>query len=529
MSSHEKKNTFFGGVAVLAVGILIVKLIGALYVIPIGNVLGTDGFAHFNNAYDIFNVLLMISTAGLPVALSKTISEANALGRQNQVRKIFKVALVTFLVLGAVSFAVLFGFSAPLSDLQGDPLAVYAVRALAPSCLLVCLMAAFRGYAQGHGNMIPTSISQIIEALGKLVIGLFLAYYIMKLGMGKEFGAAGAIMGVTLGSLLALVFLVFTHVRARRAEVLTARDEPESAARILKNLLKIAIPITIGASVVPITTWLDTAQVQNILLDTLGYSLQEANDLFGSYKMAVKIYTLPSAFMVAVTASVIPAISACRARHDKAGAGRIAESSLRVAALLALPAGVGLSVLSTPIIKLLFPVADITVAGPALAVMGVAVVFVCVMSVCNAVLQANGLVNLPIIIMAIGSIAKLAVNAALVSNKDIGINGAAFGTLSCYVIIALLELALIKRAIPASPSYTRVFFKPLIAALIMGAAAWAAYGLLSRFLPNSVSTLAAIAVGGGIYLVLVVALHIISKDDLALMPKGDKIAKFLRL
>ncbi|NCB62877.1 MAG: polysaccharide biosynthesis protein [Clostridia bacterium] len=529
MSNQENKSTFFGGVAILAVGIVIVKLIGAFYKIPVGNILGTDGFAHFNNAYDIFNVLLMVSTAGLPVALSKTISEANAQGRQNQVRRVFHVALVTFLILGTISFLILYTFAGSLSDVQGDKLAVYAVQALSPCCLFVCLMAAFRGYAQGHGNMVPTSVSQIIEALGKLVIGLFLAYYIMKLGMGKEYGAAGAIAGVSLGGLFALIFLVITHVKRRRGETLTSRDVPDSPGQILKSLLKIAIPITIGASVVPITTWLDTTQVQNILQNTLGYTLKESNDLFGSYKMAVTIYTLPSSFMVAITASVIPAISAYRARHDKAGAGRIAESSLRVAALVALPAGVGLSVLSTPIIKFLYPVADAAVAGPALMVMGVAVIFVCIMSVSNSILQANGMVNLPIVIMALGSVVKLAVNAALVSNPNIGINGAAYGTLSCYVIISVLELLLIKRAMPASPNYARVFVKPLIAALLMGAAAWAAYGLLSRFLGNSISTLAAILVGGVVYLILVVVLRIIGKDDLALMPKGDKIAKFLRL
>ena len=530
MGNREKKSTFFGGVAILAAGIVIVKLIGAFYKIPVGNILDKDGFAHFNNAYDIFNVLLMISTAGLPVALSKTIAEASAQGRRRQVQKVFHVALTTFFVLGTISFLILFSFAQPLAELQGDPLAVYAIRALSPCCLFVCLMAAFRGYAQGHSNMVPTSVSQIIEALGKLVIGLGLAYYIMKvLGKGKEYGAAGAIAGVSIGGLIALIFLIFDHIRTRRAEPIKVQDEPESTGRILKNLLKIAIPITIGASVVPVTTWLDTTQVQNILQSTLGYTLQESNDLFGSYKMAVTIYSLPSSLMVAITASVIPAISACRARRDKAGAGRIAESSLRTAALLALPAGIGLAVLSTPIIQFLYPVADVTVAGPALLVMGLASIFVCVMSVCNSILQANGMVNLPIVIMAVGSAAKLGVNYLLVSNPKIGISGAAVGTLVCYIIIAVLELALIKRVIPSAPSYQRVFLKPLVAAAIMGLAVWAVYGLLSRLLGNAVSTLLSIAVGGCVYVVLVVVLRAISKEDLSLMPKGEKIAKILRL
>ena len=200
LGNREKKSTFFGGAAILAAGIAIVKLIGAVYKIPLGNILGDEGFGHFNNAYVIYNLLLMVSTAGLPVALSKTISEANALGRRNQVHRVFNVALVTFFLLGAVSFAVMFLFAQPLADLQGDGMAVYAVQAIAPACFFVCVLSTFRGYAQGHSNMVPTAVSQIIEALGKLIIGLALAWFLVQQGMSSAFSAAGAIFGVTCGA-----------------------------------------------------------------------------------------------------------------------------------------------------------------------------------------------------------------------------------------------------------------------------------------------------------------------------------------
>ena len=169
----QKSNTFFGGAAILAVSIAIVKIIGALYKIPLGRILGDVGFGHFNNAYAIYNLLLMISTAGLPVAVSKmisariakTISEANALDRRNQVNRVFRVALVTFVILGSISSLVMFVFAQPLANLQGDSLAAPAVRVMALSCFFVCTMSAYRGYAQGHSDMVPTAVSQVLEAL----------------------------------------------------------------------------------------------------------------------------------------------------------------------------------------------------------------------------------------------------------------------------------------------------------------------------------------------------------------------------
>jgi stage V sporulation protein B len=212
----KSENTFFGGAAILAAGIVIVKLIGALFKIPVGNILGDEGFGHFNNAYTIYNLLLMVSTAGLPVALSKTISEADALNRKNQVRRIFDVALVSFVILGAISFFVMYFYAGPLTEFQGDGAAVYAVRALAPACLFVCVISAFRGYAQGHSNMVPTSVSQIIEALGKLAIGLFLAWYLMGRNAGSARAAAGAIFGVTAGAGVSLVFLIFDYFHRKQ-------------------------------------------------------------------------------------------------------------------------------------------------------------------------------------------------------------------------------------------------------------------------------------------------------------------------
>lgn len=526
---EQKSNTFFGGAAILAISIAIVKVIGALYKIPLGRILGDVGFGHFNNAYAIYNLLLMISTAGLPVAMSKTISEANALGRRNQVHRVFRVALVTFIILGAISSLVMFVFAQQLADLQGDSLAAPAVRVMALSCFFVCTMSAYRGYAQGHSDMVPTAVSQVLEALTKLIVGLVLAWYLLYLGFGSEFSAAGAIGGVTASGFVSLVYLMIRHHRRNRRDGENASDTPDRAGRILKTLLAIAIPITLSSSVVPITTYLDTVQVQNLLQSALGYSEELAVSLYGCYQKAVTIYNLPAAFMVSLTACIVPAVSAALTRKDTLGAGKIAESALRVGALLALPAGVGLSVLSAPIIQMLYPETNQEVASHCLFLLGIASIFVCMMLLCNAILQANGRAALPIWFIAISSAVKLLVNFVLVQLPAVGIKGAPMGTLVCFALVSVMELVAIKKVTPHPPRYLRVFVKPIIAAVIMGAAAWAAYGLLRNTFGNTLSVAGAIVVGCVVYAVLVVVLRIVSRDDLSLMPKGDKIAKLLRI
>jgi len=236
----QKSNTFFGGAAILAAGIVVVKLIGALYKIPLGRILGDLGFAYFNNAYAVFNLLLMVSTAGLPVAISKTISEAHTLGRRNQVNRIFKVALITFLVLGTISALIMLVFAEELATFQGQRMAAPAVRVMALSAFFLCTMSAYRGYAQGHSDMVPTAISQIIEAVSKLGIGLALALYLKQMGFGEEITAAGGIAGVTCGGFLALLYLMAQHHRNNR-RIPPTTDVPESGGRILKTLASIAV------------------------------------------------------------------------------------------------------------------------------------------------------------------------------------------------------------------------------------------------------------------------------------------------
>lgn len=545
VAQTQKQNSFFGGAAILAAGILIVKLIGMFYKIPLINIIGEAGAADFNNAYNIYAVLLTVSTAGLPVAVSKLVSEANALNRRNQVRRTFRLALVLFLTLGLISFLVMFFRADALAGMMNDSKAAAGIRALAPAVVCVGCLAALRGYSQGHSNMAPTSVSQIIEALCKLVVGLGLAFWLVKQGKDPDVAAAGAITGVTVGTVVALVYMVLDFFLSRGREDTHGTDRPDSAGSILANILKIAVPITLSSSMVGIVTVIDSSLVQGQLQSALDLTEKASRTLYGNYSGALNIYNLPTSLMAAITASVIPAVSAALARRDRRGAARITGSALRITALLSFPMGVGLFVLGTPIIRLLFPSLNVEVAGPLLSTLGVATPFVCMVLVCNSVLQAHGFINLPVIVMVLGGVVKIVNNYNLVG--AIGIAGAPVGNILCFGLALVLDLVVITRVIPNRPRLLPIFIKPAIASAIMGGAAWAVYGLLSRVLTaeqvneagqtirvvsrmgNALGIFLAIAVAGVVYLVLVVAIRAISKDDLALMPKGDKLARLLRL
>ena len=290
VARSTKQNTFFGGAAILAVGIMVVKVIGMFYKIPLLNIIGEQGSADFGNAYNIYAVLLTISTAGLPVAVSKLVSEANATGRQNQVRRVFRLSLALFLTLGVLSFLIMSFGSAQLAGLMNDDQAAPGIRALAPAVICVGCLSAFRGYAQGHGNMTPTAVSQIIEALCKLVVGLGLAYWLVKAGADQSHAAAGAITGVTVGTIVALAYMLLNYIMGRSQEGLS-KDTPDSNGTIVKNLLMIAVPITISSSMVGIVTVIDSSLVQG----QLQRALLENTDCWALYKDFMSFDKLESA------------------------------------------------------------------------------------------------------------------------------------------------------------------------------------------------------------------------------------------
>lgn len=552
-ASTPKKNSFFGGAAILTASVIVVKLIGALYKIPLGGILSDAGFADFNTAYNIYSLLIIISTGGLPVALSKMVSEANALGRVNQVKKVFTLALAAFCVLGTISFCIMAFFPHQLADLMNDSKSANSILALAPAVFFICPMSAMRGYFQGHALMTPTAVSQVIEALCKLVIGLALASAFKTSLEDESMAAAGAILGVSVGCLLGAVYMYFCYRKHARSQP-ESGDEPEDSRTILSTLARLAIPITLSSSVIALTNILDTSILLGQLQNALGLAEDAARELKGVYDKALTLYNLPASFMVPLTASVIPHVSAALKVKRRRQAAQISETALRTTALLAIPAGVGLFVLGEPIIRLLYASTDVELAGWMLSVLGVASIAVCFMLVCNSILQAHQMVALPMATTVIGCALKLAVGYVLIGNEDIGIRGGAVSTVVCFWLIALLDLFIIKRTLPRSLSLARVFVKPAAAAAAMGAAAWAVNGLVTKallalnifvaeteeLLPDgaaaalsrtgtALSVFAAIGVAVIVYFALILVTRAISREDLALIPKGDKIARILRV
>lgn len=526
--THRRQN-FMGGAAILAGAVAVTKLLGALYKIPLGNLLDREGMAHFYAAYNIYSLLLVLSTAGLPVALSRMVSRAAAQRRYGAVRRCLHLGLALLAALGLVCSAVMCLLPEALAAALHDPDAAPALRTLGPAVLLVCLSAALRGYSQGLGDMVPTAAGQVAESAGKLLIGLGLCLYLLRQGAGTDLCAAGAIGGVTAGAGLGL--LVTTLLLPRRAALPEVRDVPPASSRVLRELLRTGIPITVGAAGMSLITLLDQALVTATLRDTLGYTTAETTALYGEYTFGMTLFMLPPSFIYPLSVSLMPAVSAALTRRDRTAAGIAAGAALKLTVLAALPAGVGLSVLARPILQLLYPAVPETAEAAAyhLTFLGLACVFVCLMVATNGVLQAYGHPLLPVISLLCGGVLKIVTNYLMVGDPATGIRGAAVSTLYCYALIAVINLAAIARLVPERPGYISLFAKPVLLTAVMALAARSGYGLFYRLLPERWAVLPAVLLAAVVYVVLALAIGAVTRQDLQTLPKGEKLADRLHL
>ena len=532
-SKPMKKQSFLQGAAVLALATAIVKIIGAVYKIPMQSVIGKAGFGYFNTAYAIYDVLLMISTAGLPVAMSRMISEAQALENHNQIRKIFSTALRVFLFLGIVgSLGMLLGAKWLAASVMSSPNSWASIAALAPAVLFICIISAFRGFFQGQSNMTPTSVSQVFEALCKLVIGLGVAFFIMRTLGDATYGAGGAILGVTVGCVVSVLYLFACYRKASRG--LPHGGEAKTTRETLGQLLAIAIPITIGSAGLQIINLVDVAVYMRRLVGAAGIISTRADELKGIYDFCRTLFNLPCSFITPLVISIIPSITEHITLKNTRGVRMVEGSALRITGLIAMPCAFGFFSLSTPIVNLLtsdaeYTAADLHIGGVILALMGITVIFNSLILVTNAIMQAHGDVKTPVVNMIIGGIVKVILNYFLVAIPSLNIMGAAIGTLICYLVIILLNaFAMLRKKTIDGRSFLGLG-KPLLAGVLMGGAAYLTNRLLLGFVSASLATLASIAIAAVIYLILVIVLKVITYDDCMLLPKGEKIAKILRI
>ena len=532
MSENPKKQSFLHGTALLAMATAIVKVIGALYKIPLNAIIGEQGFGYYSTAYEIYTLLLMISTAGLPVAMSRMIAQASSLGHYRQVRKIYVTARAIFLSLGLVGALLMTLFCRQLAQFQQQPDAWAAIGALGPCCFLICLMSTYRGFFQGQSNMMPTSVSQVLEAISKLIVGIAAAILVKTYTQSISLTAGAAIMGVTASCLISSFYLNYCFRKAYR-EMPASAEEVSAGKDIAKGLLSIAIPITIGSAGLQLLTVLETKIYMTQLLKTLTQDVADTQK--GIYSMALTIFNMPCAFITPITISIIPAITSQLTLGNNKAAKATEESSARVSALISMPCAFGLALLAQPITQLLggYSGEKLELATRLMSVLGACIIFNSMVLLTTAIMQAHGHEKLPVVNMFVGGFVKLAAVFILTGNPAIGIVGTPIGSLLCYLCITVLNLFSMRRVLSEPPAIVKHMFRAFTAAALMGGFAWGTWKGLQLLLGANMSRLIAcaipIAVGVVVYVIAAVKLRAITREDCLLLPKGEKIANLLHL
>ncbi len=521
---------------------LIVKVIGAFFQIPLQNMIGGEespAFGLFSAAYRIYTAMLIISTVGLPAALSKMVAEATACGREREVRRIVRVAAGIFVPVGVLATVVLFFGAGTFAGWIKNPDARLAVMAIAPSVAMVAIISVFRGYYQGRANMVPTAVSQVIEAMGKLFAGLGLAYYAKQNGMDDSVVAALTVLGVTLGEVVAAGYMMIqAGISRRRSErVQLLSDAVRPTRELVKTLLSLSIPITISSAVMSLTDLIDVALIAARLQSpAVGMTAEAATTAYGIYTGTVNFFNLPQTLITALAVSVLPTIASARASQNFTKVSKTMGTAMRLTMIITLPAGAGFLLLSGPILRMFYSVGVSEQGGPLMAMLGFAVPAVALVAVTNATLQAFGRIDLPLISMFLGAVVKMLGDYYLIGNPEFGILGAPISTAVCYWLIALLNLFHIARLSHALPPLGKTVGRPLAATIGMGAATYLSHTVLLRVLDTApgtlldkLATLIAIAVAAVVYVVLLLLLRAVEREDVLLLPKGEKIANILHL
>lgn len=578
----RKKQNLLNAATVLVVSTMIVKVIGMIYKVPLVWIVGETGKGYFQQAYDIYMPFYTISMAGLPVAISRLVSESIAENKFRQAQQYFKVAQKIFLIVGTVGTVLLIAIAYPYSKyLIYTPENFVSIIAIAPCIFFCCMMSSYRGYYEGTRNMYPTGVSQVIEAAGKLVLGLALAYGVMAYGMktfnganGEEvkvfgtlvtteqealsaiypYAAAAAVLGVTVGSLCGMLYLMIRNKVTGGAftrEELINSPEPLSFKETAKRIISIAIPVAISSVVLSVSNFIDSVTVKNRLAyamsigaDTIkemyAWSLDAAQVLdkdiptylYGVYGLAIDVKNLIPTITMTLGVSVIPMLSAAWLKKDKVGIKRNIDSVFRISMLIAMPAGFGLAALSTPVIQLLYGSSrpsTVPIAGPILFAYALPMAFYAISTPLTNMLHAVNRMDVPIKSMILGSVAKIALNFILVGNPNINIKGAPYSSLACYVIIVLYNLVALVKETKVKPDFVSVFLKPLFAGLMCGGAAYLVYSLMynKMGIGNTISTFISIVAGAVVYFAILLLIKGFAKDDIEMLPKGEKIAKVL--
>ncbi|MBE6037568.1 MAG: polysaccharide biosynthesis protein [Clostridiales bacterium] len=531
------KKTFFGGAVVLGAAGLLIKLLGACFRLPLANIIGDTGMAYYQAAYPVYVLLLTLSTAGIPVAISRMVAERTALHHTKEAHRVFKASILLLCMIGLASAAVLFFGAAAIAEYVKMPQAELALKAIAPALLVVPIMAAFRGYFQGMQNMKPTAVSQVIEQVFRVGAGLLLAGLLLTYGV--EFAAAGASFGATAGGIggLTAVLLIYLRQKKQIAQGL-AQDVPcqrESYRKILGQILLIAVPITIGSAIMPIMNSIDLAIVTRRLVFA-GYTVESAHALYGQLTgMAGPLINFPQVLTQAVAMSLVPTVAAAYKTKDMDFLRHNVQLGYRTAMILGLPCAVGMMTLAEPIMRLLYPSQEASAisAAPCLFILAIGVVFLATVQMLTGVLQGVGKQLIPVRNLCIGAVAKVILTYTLTAVPAINVRGAAIGTVAAYVVASSLNLLAVKKYTGVRYDFKLTIGKPLLSVIIMAAATLGTYhlGLLvlgDSWKASALATVAAVGVAVIVYFTMILVLKAITPEELALLPKGGKLVRILK-
>jgi stage V sporulation protein B len=525
------KKSFMQGAVVLGIAGIIIKVMGAFFRIPLANLIGDKGMGYYQTAYPIYVLFLTLATSGIPIAISKMVSERVAIDRHYDAFRVFRVSFTLLFAIGIFSSSFLFFGAGPIVNAIGNPGAKYAMMAIAPALLFVPIMAAYRGYFQGLQDMKPTATSQVVEQFFRVAAGLALAYFLID--RGREFAAAGASFGATAGSVTGLVSVVaiyyFKRNSIKKDVDRSSKAHSERGKDILINIFIIAIPVTIGAAIMPIMNAIDVAIVMRRLVET-GLTAEAANRLYGQLTgMAGPLINFPQVLTQAIAMSLVPAIAAAYKQKDMGFLNYNIRLGIRASIMIGLPCAFGLMTLSEQIMLLLYPMqkASAASAAPCLFVMAFGVIFLSTVQTLTGVLQGLGKPMIPVRNLLVGAVVKVILTYTLTGINDINVKGAAMGTVAAYIVASSLNIIAVKKYTGVKFDFMLTYVKPITSAIVMSAAVWVSYRILFGFFGNALSTAASVLFGALVYCMMLVITKSIKKEELKVLPKGGKILNLL--
>lgn len=544
----SRKNSAVGGAAILAAAGIIVKLLGFVFRIPLTRWIGASGMADYTPAYDVYSLLLIVATSGIPVAISKMVSERCAVGEYKEAGRVFRIARLLMWGIGITGFLILWFFAGPISKAIGIETSALSMRATAPALLFVPIMSSYRGFFQGLQIMQPTALSQIAEQIARVIIGLGAAYLLFKgiifpdqfnggfTGMEalRSKGAAGACLGASAGALAG--FLVMIWIRFMYRHILNrkiAKDHStvhEPGKQLLKRIIWIAFPITLAACIMPIVNLIDVAIVQNRLTG-MGYSYEAAKSLYGQLTaMAAPIISFPLVLIQALTATIVPMVSRAWKLKDHNLLERDCIFGFRASQLISLPCIVGMMVIAQPILILFYgdQARRAPAAASCLQIYAISFFFLSLVSIATAMLQGLGKQHIPVINLFIGIALKIVITWTLTGVSTINVRGAAIGTTCSYALASVLDIIALKRITGVRLELVRSLGKPLAASAVMGAAV-----ILTNILMNKLTsslylnTLVDILIGMVVYGFMALAVHALNEEEIAHLPHGNRIQQIV--